>query len=116
MYGSPLGDDENEFFEVISEFEKKFEYLTPFFTDDFEITYFTYIGEYTISMWSFKNGKLSNNSGWIGDFCAHCDDIDDEEEREEARDNFVDENYQSIKDGYTSDEILEVLRKGLYEL
>jgi len=116
MYGSSLGDDENDFFEIISELEKKFENLTPFFTDDFEIVYFTYNAEYSVSMWKFQNGILSNNSDWIGEFCSSCDDIDDEDEMEEARDSFVDENYQSIKDGNPSDEILEGLRKGLYEL
>jgi hypothetical protein len=116
MYGSPLGDDENDFFEIISELEKKFKNLTPFFMADFEIVYFTYNAEYSVSMWKFKDGILSNNADWIGEFCSSCDDIDDEDEEDDARNSFVDENYQSIKDGYPSDEILEGLRNGLYEL
>ena len=116
MYGSPLGDDENDFFEIISELEKKFKNLTPFFMADFEIVYFTYNAEYSVSMWKFQDGILSNNSDWIGEFCSPCDDIDDEDEEDDSRNSFVDENYQSIKDGYPSDEILEGLRNGLYEL
>ena len=78
MYGSSLGDDEDDFFEIISELEKKFINLTPYFSDDFELVYFTYNAEYSVSMWKYQNGILSNNSDWIGYFCSSCDDIDDE--------------------------------------
>jgi hypothetical protein len=96
--------------------EKKFINLTPYFCDDFELVYFTYNAEYSVSMWKYQNGILSNNSDWIGEFCSSCDDIDDEDEADDARNSFVDENFQSIKDGNPSEEILGALRNGLYEL
>ena len=116
LYGSSLGDDEDDFFEIISELEKKFKNLNPYFSDDFELVYFTYNAEYSVSMWKYQNGILSNNSDWIGYFCSSCDDIDDEEEADDARNSFVDENFPSIKDGNPSEEILGALRNGLYEL
>ena len=70
----------------------------------------------TVSMWKYQNGILSNNSDWIGYFCSSCDDIDDEDEADDERNSFVDDNFQSIKDGNPSEEILEALRNGLYEL
>lgn len=76
----------------------------------------SYKGEYSVSMWKYQNGILSNNSDWIGEFCSSCDDIDDENEADDARNSFVDENFQSIKDGNPSEEILGALRNGLYEL
>ena len=115
MYGSSLGDNEDDFFEIISKLEDKFKDLKPYFTDDFEIVYFTYNDEYSVSMWKFQNGILSNNSNWIGSFCTACDDIADEDEKDDARSSFVDENYISIKEGYPSDEILEEIRNGLKE-
>lgn len=116
MYESSLGDNEDDFYEIISKLEDKFKDLKPYFADDFEIVYFTYNDEYSVSMWKFQNGILSNNSNWIGSFCTACDDIEDEDEKDDARSSFVDENYISIKEGYPSDEILEGLRNGLYEL
>jgi hypothetical protein len=110
MYGSPFGEDEDDFESLIRIFEKSLKSLKEFFADDFEIVYFTYTDEYTATMWKFKDGELLHSSGWIGDFCISCEDADDEDE---ARDAFVDANYTDLKEGYPSEELLDGLRTAL---
>lgn len=110
MYGSPFGDDEGAFESFIQLFERSFPDLKDFFSDDFEIVYFTYTDEYSATMWKYENGKLMHSSGWIGDFCNSCEDVDDEDE---ARDSFVDANYAELKQGYPSDKLLDGLRVAL---
>lgn len=110
MYGSPFGEEEDDFGDFIRMFEKSFYSLKEFFTKDFEIVYFTYTDEYTATMWKYGEGKLLRRSGWIGDFCNSCGDADDEDE---ARDEFVDANYADLKQGYPSEELLNGLREAL---
>jgi hypothetical protein len=110
MYGSPFGEEEDDFESFISNFEKSFFDLKEFFDEDFEIVYFTYTDEYSATMWSHEAGKLLRSFGWIGDFCNNCEDADDEDE---ARDEFVDANYADLKQGCPSDELLDGLREAL---
>jgi hypothetical protein len=117
MYGSPFGNDEKEFAEVVSELLEKLPLLKEYFIDDFfEIVFFQYNGEYTATMYQLKDGKLKYNSGWIGEFCSSCEDIEDEDEKYEEQGRFVDENTQDLKDGYPSQELLDGLIEGLYEV
>lgn len=58
IYDSVFDDDEIPFHEIISELEEKLTQLKDFFTEDFEIIYFTYNSEYTSTMWQFDNNKL----------------------------------------------------------
>ena len=117
MYGSPFGNDEAEFNEVVSELLEKLPHLKDYFLDDyFEIVFFQYNGEYAATMYQFKDGKLKYNSDWIGEFCSSCADIEDEDERYEEQGSFVDENTQDLKDGYPSQELLDGLIEGLYEV
>jgi len=110
MDDSPFGDDESDFENFIEKFEESLSELKEYFSEDFEIVYFTYSDEYTATMWKLESGKLMKSSGWIGDFCNSCDDADDEDA---ARDEFVDANYSDLKQGYPSDELLDGLRKAL---
>ena len=110
MYGSPFGEEEDDYESFIRKFEKSFYSLKEYFAEDFEIVYFTYTDEYTANMWKFEGGKLMRSFGWIGDFCSTCEDADDEDE---ARDEFVDANYADLKQGYPSEELLEGLREAL---
>lgn len=110
MYGSPFGDEEDDYESFIRKFEKSFYSLKEYFAEDFEIVYFTYTDEYTANMWKFEGGKLMRSFGWIGDFCSTCEDADDEDE---ARDEFVDANYADLKQGYPSEELLDGLREAL---
>lgn len=117
MYGSPFGNDETEFAEFVSELLEKLPLLKEYFTDDFfEIVFFQYNGEYTATMYQLKDGKLKYNSDWIGEFCSSCEDIEDEDEKYEEQGRFVDENTQDLKDGYPSQELLDGLIEGLYEV
>jgi tetratricopeptide (TPR) repeat protein len=106
-------DDEIAFSEIISELEEKLPLLKDYFVEDFEIIYFKYDSEYNSTIWKFENATLLTNTGWIGDFCAECDDIDDEDERDNARSEFVDENAAELKDGCPTEELLKEMRKGL---
>ena len=108
--------NETEAFEIISEFEQNFLNLKNYFLNDFEIIYFTYLHEYTVTIWHYSEGRLYNNTGWIGDFCKECKEIEDTDERENAQSIFVDDNYLDLKNGYPSDELVNELRNGLYEL
>lgn len=110
MYGSPFGEEEDDYESFIRKFEKSFYSLKEFFAEDFEIVYFTYTDEYTANMWKLEGGKLMRSFGWIGDFCSTCEDADDEDE---ARDEFVDANYADLKQGYPSEELLNSLREAL---
>jgi hypothetical protein len=110
MDDSPFGDDESDFESFIEEFEESLPELKDYFSHDFEIVYFTYNGEYSATMWKYEAGKLMKSSGWIGDFCNNCEDADDEDE---ARDEFVDANYPNLKQGYPSEELLDGLRAAL---
>lgn len=107
MYDSPFGDDTDDFISFIELFEESLPQLKDYFSEDFEIVYFTYNDEYTATMWKFESGKLMTTSGWIGDFYSSCDDADDDE----ARNEFVDANYPDLKEGYPSEELLDGLRK-----
>ena len=111
---SIFDDDEIPFYEIISELEEKLPQLKDFFTEDFEIIYFTYNSEYTSTMWQFDNNKLSTNSGWIGDFCEACESIEDEDERDNAQSEFVNENSAELKEGCPTEELLKAMREGLY--
>lgn len=111
---SIFDDDEIPFYEIISELEEKLPQLKDFFIEDFEIIYFTYNSEYTSTMWQFDNNKLSTNSGWIGDFCEACESIEDEDERDNAQSEFVNENSAELKEGCPTEELLKVMREGLY--
>jgi hypothetical protein len=110
MYGSPFGEEEDDFEDFIREFEKSISSLKEFFIEDFEIVYFTYTDEYTANMWKLEDGKLLHSSGWIGDFCNSCEDEDDEDE---ARDAFVDANSADLREGYPSEDLLDGLRAAL---
>jgi hypothetical protein len=113
MHGSILGDEESNFFEFVYEFEKNFSRLKDYFVEEFEIVYFTYNEEYKASMWKFHDGKLLKNSDWIGGFCKSCEDIEDEDDKEEEQNRFVDDNYPDLKAGNPTEELLEGLREGL---
>jgi len=114
IYDSVFDDDEIPFHEIISELEEKLTQLKDFFTEDFEIIYFTYNSEYTSTMWQFDNNKLSTNTGWIGDFCEACEDIEDDDERDNAQSEFVNENSAELKEGCPTEELLKAMREGLY--
>ena len=117
MYGSPFGEQESDFQQVVDELLEKLPLLKDYFLDDFfEIVFFQYNGEYTATMFQLKDGKLLHNSDWIGSFCSSCEDIEDEDERYEEQGTFVDENTQDLKDGYPSQELLDGLIAGLYEV
>ena len=111
---SIFNDDEIPFYEIISELEEKLPQLKDFFTEDFEIIYFTYDSEYTSTMWQFDNNKLSTNTGWIGDFCEACESIEDEDERDNAQSEFVNKNSAELKEGCPTEELLKAMREGLY--
>jgi hypothetical protein len=113
---SIFNDDEIPFYEIISELEEKLPQLKDFFTEDFEIIYFTYDSEYTSTIWQFENNKLSTNTGWIGDFCEVCESIEDADERDDAQSEFVNENSAELKEGCPSDELLKAMREGLYKI
>ena len=53
-------------------------------------------------MWKYDGKKLYNSSGWIGDFCADCEEDSD-------NDQFVDNNYPLLKEGNPSNIIYPVL-------
>ncbi len=117
MYGSPLGNDESEFNEVVSELLEKFPLLKDYFIDDyFEIVFFQYNGEYTATMYQLKDGILKYNSDWIGSFCSSCEEIEDEDKKYEEQGRFVDENTLDLKNGYPSQELLDGLIGGLYDV
>ena len=65
-------------------------------------------------MWQFDNNELSTNTGWIGDFCESCKSLDDEDKRDNAKSEFVNENYVELKDGCPTEELLKAMRDGLY--
>jgi len=113
---SIFNDNEIPFNEIISELEEKLPLLKDFLTEDFEIIYFTYDSEYTSTIWQFDNNTLSTNSGWIGDFCEACESIQDEDERDDAQSEFVNENSAELKEGCPSDELLKAMREGLYKI
>jgi hypothetical protein len=114
MFHSPFGEDESDFESLISQFEYLFPMLKDFFDEDFEIVYFTYTGEYTVTMWKYQGGKLMRSKGWIGDYCLSIEDADDDD-ADAAKNEFVDDNYQDLKEGYPSDELLDGLRSKLTE-
>ena len=113
---SVFDDDEIPFWEIISELEEKLPQLKDFFTEDFEIIYFKYDSEYTSTMWVFDNNNLRTNAGWIGDFCTECEDIEDEDERDNARSEFVNENAAELKDSCPTEELLKEMKEGLYQV
>jgi hypothetical protein len=107
MYGSSLGEDEDEFNEFLSSFfYMTFPKLTKYFVGEFEIIFFTYSSEYTADMWKFDGKKLYNSSGWIGDFCIDC-------EEDSNQDEFVDNNYLLLKEGNPTEELIIGLRSAL---
>ena len=65
-------------------------------------------------MWQFDNNKLSTNTGWIGDFCEACENIEDEDERDNAQSEFVNKNSAELKEGCPTEELLKAMREGLY--
>jgi len=91
-------------------------YYHEYFIKNFEIIYFKYDDEYNSTMWKFDNTKLTTNTGWIGDFCTECEDIEDEDERDNARSEFVSENAAELKDGCPTEELIKEMREGLYEV
>lgn len=110
MYDSPFGENEMQVNDFLKSFERNFPKLDKYFAHDFEIVYFAYNDEYSATMWKFEDSKLLTSSGWIGDFCNDCSEADDEDE---ARNEFVDNNYPDLKDGNPSEELLEGLRSAL---
>jgi len=110
MYDSPFGENEKQVNNFLKSFERIFSKLDKYFEHDFEIVYFTYNDEYSATMWKYENNKLLTSSGWIGDFCNDCSEADDEDE---ARNEFVDNNYPDLKEGNPSEELLEGLRSAL---
>ena len=110
MYGSSIGDDEDEFNEFLNSFFfMTFPKLIKYFAEEFEIVFFTYNSEYTADMWKYDGKKLYNSSGWIGDFCADCEEDSD-------NDQFVDNNYPLLKEGNPSEELISGLRLALNEV
>ena len=116
IYDSVFDDHEVPFWKIISELEEKLPELKEFFIEDFEIIYFTYNSEYTSTMWMFDKNKVKKNTGWIGDFCSECEDIEDEDESDDARNEFVNKNAADLKDGYPSEELIEKMKEGMYEV
>jgi hypothetical protein len=110
MYDSPFGENEKQVNDFLKSFERNFPKLDKYFAHDFEIVYFAYNDEYSATMWKFEDSKLLTSSGWIGDFCNDCSEADDEDE---ARNEFVDNNYPDLKEGNPSEELLEGLRSAL---
>jgi len=110
MYDSPFGENEKQVNNFLKSFERIFSKLDKYFEHDFEIVYFTYNDEYSATMWKYENNKLLTSSGWIGDFCNDCSEADDEDE---ARNEFVDNNYPDLKENNPSEELLEGLRSAL---
>lgn len=113
LNSNAFGEDEDEIGEFLEEFEDSFSKLANYFNEEFEIFYFTYSDEYTATMWKFHSGVLMKSSGWIGDFCNSCKSIEDEDEKEVARNGFVDENTDDLRNGSPSDELLAGLRENL---
>ena len=110
MYDSPFGENEKQVNDFLKSFERNFPKLDKYFAHEFEIVYFAYNDEYSATMWKFEDSKLLTSSGWIGDFCNDCSEADDEDE---ARNEFVDNNYPDLKEGNPSEELLEGLRSAL---
>ena len=62
------------------------------------------------------DGRIQCNSGWIGDFCEACESIEDEDERDNAQSEFVNENSAELKEGCPTEELLKAMREGLYKI